>query len=81
LDELRRAAKEGQEWIAELEETEKKRTGIKTLRVGYNTVFGYYIEVSKTWAKQVPRTTSESKPSRLARGTSPLSSRRRRRPF
>ena len=54
LDELRRAAKEGQEWIAELEETEKKRTGIKTLRVGYNTVFGYYIEVSKTWAKQVP---------------------------
>jgi DNA mismatch repair protein MutS len=54
LDELRRSAKEGQDWIASLEETEKKRTGIKTLRVGYNTVFGYYIEVSKSWAKQVP---------------------------
>ena len=54
LDELRRAAKEGQEWIAKLEETEKKRTGIKTLKVGYNTVFGYYIEVSKSWARQVP---------------------------
>ena len=54
LDELRKAAKEGQDWIAALEETEKKRTGIKTLRVGYNTVFGYYIEVSKAWAKQVP---------------------------
>jgi DNA mismatch repair protein MutS len=54
LDELRRSAKEGQDWIASLEETERKRTGIKTLRVGYNTVFGYYIEVSKSWAKQVP---------------------------
>ena len=54
LDELRRSAKEGQDWIASLEETEKKRTGIKTLKVGYNTVFGYYIEVSKSWAKQVP---------------------------
>ena len=54
LDELRHATKEGQEWIAKLEETEKKRTGIKNLKVGYNTVFGYYIEVSKSWARQVP---------------------------
>jgi DNA mismatch repair protein MutS len=54
LDDLRKAAKEGQDWIASLEETEKKRTGIKNLRVGYNSVFGYYIEVSKSWAKQVP---------------------------
>ena len=54
LDELRHASKEGQEWIAKLEETERKRTGIKSLKVGYNTVFGYYIEVSKSWAKQVP---------------------------
>ena len=54
LDELRHASREGKEWIARLEETEKKRTGIKTLKVGYNTVFGYYIEVSKSWAKQVP---------------------------
>jgi DNA mismatch repair protein MutS len=54
LDELRTTAKEGQDWIASLEESEKKRSGIKTLKVGYNTVFGYYIEVSKVWAKQVP---------------------------
>lgn len=54
LDELRNAAREGQEWIATLEETEKKRTGIKNLKVGYNTVFGYYIEVTKSWARQVP---------------------------
>ena len=54
LDDLRLASKEGQEWIADLEDTERKRTGIKNLKVGYNTVFGYYIEVSKSWAKQVP---------------------------
>ncbi|HJX04590.1 MAG TPA: DNA mismatch repair protein MutS, partial [Thermoplasmata archaeon] len=54
LDDLRHASKEGREWIARLEETEKKRTGIKNLKMGYNTVFGYYIEVSKSWAKQVP---------------------------
>jgi DNA mismatch repair protein MutS len=54
LDEQRRAAKEGQDWIASLEETERKRTGLKTLKVGYNTVFGYYIEVSKSLAKHVP---------------------------
>jgi DNA mismatch repair protein MutS len=54
LDELRSTAKEGQDWIASLEDSEKKRSGIKTLRVGYNTVFGYFIEVSKAWAKQVP---------------------------
>jgi len=54
LDDLKHASKEGQEWIAKLEETERKRTGIRSLKVGYNTVFGYYLEVSKSWAKQVP---------------------------
>ena len=54
LDELKAAAKEGQEWIARLEEAEKKRTGIKSLKVGFNSVFGYYIEVSKSYAKHVP---------------------------
>lgn len=54
LDELRRSAREGQAWIASLEETERRRTGIKNLKVGYNSVFGYYIEVSKSWLKQVP---------------------------
>ena len=53
LDELRRAQREGQNWIVELERTEKERTGIKTLKVGYNKVFGYYIEVSKGMVSQV----------------------------
>jgi DNA mismatch repair protein MutS len=54
LDSLRHSSKEGQEWIAGLEETERKRTGIKNLKVGFNNVFGYYIEVSKSYLKQVP---------------------------
>ena len=54
LDELRRSSREGQQWIAGLEESEKKRTGIKNLKVGFNNVFGYYIEVSKSYLKQVP---------------------------
>ncbi len=54
LDELRRASKDGQQWIAGLEESERKRTGIKNLKVGFNNVFGYYIEVSKSYLKQVP---------------------------
>ncbi|HEU4752437.1 MAG TPA: DNA mismatch repair protein MutS, partial [Armatimonadota bacterium] len=47
LDELKRASAEGKEWIANLEATERERTGIKSLKVGYNSVFGYYIEVTK----------------------------------
>jgi len=47
LDELRKIQKEGQTWIASLEQKEKDRTGIKTLKIGYNRVFGYYIEISK----------------------------------
>ncbi len=53
LDELKVARKGGKDFIAQLEEVEKKRTGIKNLRVGYNRVFGYYIEVSKGNSKQV----------------------------
>ena len=47
LDDLRRSSTEGKEWIANLETTERERTGIKSLKVGYNSVFGYYIEVTK----------------------------------
>jgi DNA mismatch repair protein MutS len=47
LDDIRRASTEGKEWIANLEVTERERTGIKSLKVGYNSVFGYYIEVTK----------------------------------
>ena len=54
LDELRKSSKEGKEWIAGLEESEKRRTGIKNLRLGFNSVFGYYIEVSKSNVKNVP---------------------------
>ncbi len=54
LDELRDAAAHGKEWIAELQRTERERTGIKSLRVGFNRVFGYYIEVSRSNLKLVP---------------------------
>ncbi|MHC1611285.1 MAG: DNA mismatch repair protein MutS [Candidatus Methanospirareceae archaeon] len=54
LDELRRIKHEGRRWLAEFEEHEKARTGIKSLKVGYNKVFGYYIEVKKGWVEEVP---------------------------
>jgi DNA mismatch repair protein MutS len=54
LDSLKRSARDGQEWIAGLEDSERKRTGIRNLRVGFNNVFGYYIEVSKSSLRQVP---------------------------
>jgi len=47
LDELRAARTHGKEWIAGLQERERQRTGIKSLRVGFNQVFGYYIEVTR----------------------------------
>ena len=47
LDELKDIRKNGKDFIAKFEQEEKERTGIKTLKVGYNRVFGYYIEVSK----------------------------------
>ncbi len=54
LDSLRSEAREGREWIASLEAKERERTGIKNLRLGFNNVFGYYIEVSKANARRVP---------------------------
>ncbi len=53
LDQLRQIQREGKNWIVKLEQEEKERTGIKTLKVGYNKVFGYYIEVSKGAVSQV----------------------------
>ncbi|MCB5954970.1 DNA mismatch repair protein MutS [Enterococcus sp. CWB-B31] len=47
LDEYRDAMKHGKQWLAELEAKERKETGIKTLKVGFNRVFGYYIEVTR----------------------------------
>ena len=55
LDELKRASREARSYIAGLERKERERTGIKNLKVGYNQVFGYYIEVSKANLAQVPQ--------------------------
>ncbi len=53
LDELKELRKGGKDFIARFEAEEKERTGIKTLKVGYNKVFGYYIEISKGAIKEV----------------------------
>ncbi|WP_075877622.1 DNA mismatch repair protein MutS [Merdibacter massiliensis] len=47
LDELRKVSRDGKSWILELEAKERERTGVKSLKIGYNRVFGYYIEVRK----------------------------------
>ena len=54
LDKLRRARSSGREWIKNLENAERERTGIKSLKVGFNRVFGYYIEVTNANAHLVP---------------------------
>lgn len=56
LDELRVDMQDGTGIIARIEAEEKEKTGIKTLKVGYNRVFGYYIEVSRLYSEQVPET-------------------------
>jgi len=54
LDSLRHAASEARDWLARYQESEQKRTGIRTLKVRHNRVFGYYIEVSKGQLGNVP---------------------------
>jgi DNA mismatch repair protein MutS len=54
LDLLRRAANEGKDWIAAYQSKEQERTGIKNLKVRFNKVFGYFIEVSKSYLELVP---------------------------
>ena len=54
LDDLRRLAAEGHKWVAEYQAREVERTGIKTLRVRRNSVFGFYIEISKSAAQNAP---------------------------
>lgn len=54
LDTLREILSNNRAFIAKIEATEKERTGIRTLKVSYNKVFGYYIEVSKSFVDQVP---------------------------
>lgn len=54
LDELRSASRDGKQWIAELQQSERKRTGIDTLKIKFNNVFGYFIEITKSKAAQAP---------------------------
>ena len=55
LDQAREAANEGSRWIVNFEKEEKKRTGIQSLRVKYNKIHGYFIEISRGQAKQAPK--------------------------
>lgn len=54
VDELKSATTDGKKWLMELEFNEKEKTGIKNLKVGFNKVFGYFIEVTKSNLNQVP---------------------------
>ncbi len=54
LDELRQLARSGKSWIAGLQKKERERTGIPSLKIGYNNVFGYYLEITRTHQDKVP---------------------------
>ncbi len=54
LDELRRATREGRDWVAALQEKEIARTGISSLKIRYNSVFGYFLEITKANLGRVP---------------------------
>ncbi len=54
LDAINQATVDGKDWLAELESRERERTGIRSLKVGYNKVFGYYLEITKSNLAQVP---------------------------
>jgi DNA mismatch repair protein MutS len=56
LDQYRQAITDGKTWIASLEKEERDKTGIKTLKIGFNKVFGYYIDVTKSYYDLVPET-------------------------
>lgn len=56
VDRLRSASTDGKKWLADLEASEREKTGIRTLRIRYNKVFGYYLEVSNSFKDQVPDT-------------------------
>lgn len=54
VDKLRQASTQGKDWIAALEAEQREKTGIKNLKVGFNRVFGYYIEITKSYFSLVP---------------------------
>lgn len=68
LDELKEIRYSGKDFIAKLESEEKARTGIKTLKVGYNKIFGYYIEISKGSIKDVKEEFGYERKQTLANG-------------
>ncbi|WP_248925551.1 DNA mismatch repair protein MutS [Paenibacillus hamazuiensis] len=61
LDQLKEANKSGKQWIAELERQEREATGVKSLKIGYNKVFGYYIEVTRANLGSLPEGRYERK--------------------
>ena len=54
VDKLRRAKSDGKDWLAKLENDEREKTGIKNLKIKYNKVFGYYLEVTNSYKDLVP---------------------------
>lgn len=54
LDELKKMSLHGKDWIVQMQQKERDRTGIKSLKIGYNSVFGYYIEITKSNISQAP---------------------------
>lgn len=54
VDKLRRAKSDGKDWLAKLENDEREKTGIKNLKIKYNKVFGYYLEVTNSYKEMVP---------------------------
>ena len=55
LDELRAISRGGRDYLLKIQEEEAQKTGIQSLKVGYNNVFGYYLEVRNTYKDQVPQ--------------------------
>lgn len=54
LDELRELSKGGKDWISRLQVSEREKTGIPSLKVGYNKIFGYFLEITKTHSEKIP---------------------------
>lgn len=61
LDQLKEANQNGKQWLAELEQKERERTGIRSLKVGFNKVFGYYIEITRSHLASLPEGLYERK--------------------
>ncbi|MDF2938895.1 MAG: mutS, partial [Paenibacillaceae bacterium] len=61
LDQLKEANQNGKQWLAELEQKERERTGIRSLKIGFNKVFGYYIEITRSHLASLPEGLYERK--------------------